>query len=233
MKKSFMVFSFVVMVALAVFVMSEVPYAHAGFVLEIEDMGVGGAVHTAYDDGSGADRISGDGTIQFSGSTTNWVLNFTSGTTGPGNSLSILSLNGYNTSAPATLEIRLTNTGYSGSPTSMTQAINSTNSAATVTAKGYFDATNSEFGIGGEVVALGPLTTAGYNVSGSTGVAAPVGDFSLTTVVRLTHAEAGQTSMFGSTLSVPEPGIMTLLGVSLVGLIGVGTTRRFKGAKKE
>ncbi len=37
----------------------------------------------------------------------------------------------------------------------------------------------------------------------------------------------------GGAASVPEPGILSLLGVSLVGLVGVGTTRRFKGAKKE
>ncbi|WP_133111647.1 hypothetical protein [Candidatus Scalindua japonica] len=187
-----------------------------------------------------ADASLGDGLISYTGAAGSFAVNFTAGASKPvigPQQIDLVDLS--ITGAAGSLVLGLTDTGFIGSgiPSSITDAIGGT-TVGTVLASGHYDPANVEFGLGAIPASLGPFvaptqgTVEPFSGSASAAVAAHAGLFSLTKFVTITHTTGGATS-FNNSLSVPEPGLALLLGISLVGLVGVGATRRFKGAKKE
>jgi hypothetical protein len=85
----------------------------------------------------------------------------------------------------------------------------------------YYNSTNAIAldltGLGTQIASLGPTSASGfYSTSGSTGSLTP---YSLTIEAIIAHSSAA-TSSTDSSLRVPEPGIMLLLGCGLIGLWG-------------
>ncbi len=102
----------------------------------------------------------------------------------------------------------------------------------TVTGRSFHGATNA-IPATTLVSTIGPLPGNSFSgdVSGSIGSASP---YSLGVQVEILHGGGDGLQTTGNiNASVPEPTTMLLLGIGMVGLIGAGTTRRLKRAKKE
>jgi len=69
---------------------------------------------------------------------------------------------------------------------------------------------------------VGPLAGPAFSGGTYTGVTTS-GAFDLAQTVKITHGDGVKTSSFDSTVSVPEPAILGLLGL---GLLGFGFARR-------
>jgi hypothetical protein len=254
MKKKGTLYSCLVLVAIVAFTIGA-KGVYANLVLTVDDTSVAG-IEVIIADGQAAGVATAAGftthadTDGVAGAistgifaTADWSFNVTTGISNPitGNQEIDLSSIDVSSDKGGTLILSLTDnnfTAFGGGPNTISDAIGGTTDG-TVDAVAYYGDADIEFETdAADKVVLGTFNVAmledqDFSGSGSTVVAADGGTFSLTKVVTITHAGAGNTSFNNDLSAVPEPGIALLLGMGLVGMVGVGRTRRFKGAKKE
>jgi len=224
--------------------------AQAAFVLYLDDLSTPGVdVILADNQGVGfataigpttvADTLGQLGAMNYMGTAGVFSLNITTGISKPviGNSfVGSMDLNSVNVSGGAgTLQIGLTDTDFllTGQDTRGLQIINAWGGTTngSITAQGWLDPANAEFGTGAFTTGLqGPFGPGAFSATAS----APVGvlgtgvPFSLTEAVTITHTAAGQSTSFNKSLSaVPEPTTILLSGLGLL-CIGAYLRRRFK-----
>jgi hypothetical protein len=193
--------------------------AHAALILKL-DAG-GGNVVTITDGGVG-DLDSNSGSVSWFGSLGSWIFNFTAGlSNSPAlNGPAILNLVSFNASSRrgGTLTISLIETGLtnpSGSSMSATTSVTGSTSG-TATFNSLFNGTSTG--------AFGPFTGSGFNGTTTTTVDT-TGGFTLTHIATITHHGAGSTG-FSMVTSVPEPAVLGLLGLGMLGFTWLARIRR-------
>lgn len=227
--------------------------ANATLILQIDDAGFAGSADIIVIDNAGAGTVDaltglvstfGDvdpttGVVQFGGGIDVFSVPAVVGTSKPligGADDNILNLFGLMISSGAgTLDIRLTDTGFSFLPgpateSSMTSSIGGS-SMGTVEASQFVDGSNAAFGTGGETLAHSPLGLGSpQGVAGfSETLSQKIGRdalFSISEFVTVTHTAGGQFTSFdieSRVTNAPEPGTLAVLGI---GLMGLGFMRR-------
>jgi hypothetical protein len=186
-----------------------------------------GATATVTDGGVG-DANSQAGVVVFMNPLSDWFVNVTTGLSKPtlgSPSLPELDLNSVNVSsfAGGWLDIELTDTDFTPKVADIfLSAIGGTTSGS-VSYKTYFDSSNAAFGKATELTSFaggGPAFA-----SSATSILSSATPYSLTLLVRVTHASL-QASSFDATLKVPEPGTLLLLGA---GFLALAVARRQRG----
>lgn len=190
--------------------------ANAAFVMTIDDLSTGGIDQTITDSDN-------DGLITFNGSVGVFAVNVTTGISVPlATGSQLLDLNSIDVSGGAgTLEIKLTDTDYTGSPPAFEGLFGGTAApGGDIDFNFYYDDSNTQFGTSSSIFSNANNQNA-FSGSGST--AASVTDpFSLTIVANITHAVTGGTSSFDAEIrAVPIPAAVWLFGSGLLGLIGI------------
>ena len=205
--------------------------ANAAFIMTLDDASTAGidaiiqddtlagvltsAGFTTDVDGSSAQA----GVVTYNGGFGSFIVNVTTGLSKPVLNApgTILDLNSVNVSGgTGTLTIGLTDTDFlRGSVGSLHFEIGGTTNG-TVSASAYMDATNAEFGTG---TTLGSMTTAGTGAFAYTSGITTVGSdpYSLSIFATVTHQNAGDVSSFDAGV-VPEPSMLALMSLGLVGL---------------
>ncbi len=192
--------------------------AQAGVMLSLYD-GTNPAVVIA--DGGVGDFNSASNAVTWIGSLGVWTLNVSTALSFAPDGNAGIDLNSIdNSSGAGTLQISMWTTGNDftspiGNYSLMTSIGGGT--AGNVGVDAYLSGAwvNS-------VGPLGPTFGPAFGGSESTGVTTTIDGFDLKQVVTITHEGAGASS-FNSTVTVPEPGILSLLGL---GLLGLGFLRR-------
>ena len=123
------------------------------------------------------------------------------------------------------LELMLTDTGFSGSPPAIKDSIGGVIAAGgTLTSEGFLDIVEFGLAVPTPILSFGAGAFSGTSSTLVPGV--PV--FSLTKRVRITHTSAGITS-FNNTLEViPEPSTYLLFAVGILSIIGASYRQRKK-----
>ena len=205
-------------------------------VIIVDDVDGGVGTWTPKGFSTAADGSAGDGLVTFMGAVGSFIVNVTTGISKPiigAPDKARIDLNSVNVSGAAGhLEIMLTDTDFSALPYQDSEGVVLTNDWGGTTdgkvwAQGFVDPGNNAFGMG---YTTGPQhfdTPGAFSESLSllTPAFPGTGMFSLTEVVRLHHAGAGDITSFDKSLSadpVPEPTTMLLLGAGMIILAGLG-----------
>lgn len=196
--------------------------ANAAFIMTIDDLSTGGVDQTITD-------TDNDGFITFNGAVGTFTVNVTTGISVPFVSgPQLLDLNSIDVSGGAgDLEIRLTDTDYTGSPPAFEALFGGTAApGGDIDFELYYDDANAEFG----ATSLIFSDTNNQNAfSGSGSTSATVTDpFSLTIVANITHVKGGVSSFDAEIRAVPLPTAVWLFGSGLLGLVVI--SRRKKAA---
>lgn len=236
--KGFLLLSLMV-VGIAALVMGGAPGANASLVMTLDDLGTMGTDLVIFDE-SPSDFYSGAGVVGYSGLLGDFVVNVAVGTSKPhigGPNQARLDLLGMHVSGAAgSLEVMLTDTDFvvlgQPHPATLMSEIGGTTDG-TVYFTQILDLTNNEFAAGSSSfveVNQGPFSGGPFSGTASMGVDLGPGAFSLTEKVTVTHSGAGQITSFDalSSVAVPEPATMLLLGAGLVGFCAVGRKKLLK-----
>lgn len=177
---------------------------------------VGGATGSA-DNVGAAGAVSGVFTVG------NFTINVSTGITKPTSGTAafpFMDLNTVNTSSAAgTLVLEFSETGFTGTGNTFLRFSGTAAAGGNVTYQVFYDPGNALF------TATTQLGTSGSQSGAYSGTVTgpnPTGTYSLTERVTITHIAAG-TSSSDNEVTIPEPGILSLLGV---GLAGLGIVRR-------
>lgn len=212
--------------------------ANAAFVMYLDDSSTAGIDRIIQDDtlagaltGIGlttsADTTPDAGVVTYSGAIGSFLVNVTTGISKPmiGAPGTMLDLNSVSVSGGSgTLTLGLTDTGFlRAGAASLNFSIGGTTDG-TVTADAFVDFANTEFGTG---TLLGSMTAGSTAFSYDSGVTiVPTDDpFSLSIVASVTHGPLGGISSFDAAV-VPEPSMLALMCLGLVGLGFTGRKRR-------
>jgi hypothetical protein len=233
---------------IGIFIVGINPATDARFVLTLDDLGTPGVDIRVVDDVDGGigsptskgpsnvlDGMPGDGLVFYTGPVGVFTVNITTGMSKPIIGPAEVGLSSVNVSGGiGSLEIVLTDTDFF-LPGQQTQPVMTTNSLGgvtdgLVTAQGWLDPANAEFGM---AITAGPQGPFGPGVLSGTLSSSPIGPlgpgaFSLSETVRVEHFAAGESTSFGKTLSAsvtPEPSTLLLFGFGALGFIGYGWRR--------
>lgn len=182
-------------------------------------------------DGSGMDNSPLAGQVNYVGSVGGWNFTISTGTTKPvpGSERALLLQVNVTSFAAGTLTVEFSETGFSSLPDYpylLSTASNTDIAPGSVGFETFLDDSNVLFGTG---TALGSFTstTNGY---GDQDIDTPAfsDPFSLTGRITVAHTGAGTTQADLTVEAVPEPTIIALLGL---GLIGMSLTYRQRGRR--
>jgi hypothetical protein len=172
-------------------------------------------------DGSGLDLNPVAGAVTFANPIDSWIVNVTTGLSKPvlgSAGAPELDLNSVNLSSGGAgwLEIELTDTGFTAQTAAQFLSAFGGTTNGSVSFRTFFDASNIEFGQATELTSFSAPGPAFSNVASSYLTSAT--PYSLTLLVRITHAGGTQVSSFDGTIKIPEPGTLLLLGAGCLGL---------------
>ena len=198
----------------------------AAFVLTLDDLSTPGPDVTVTDGGAG-DSFAGLGTLAYLGSAGSFTVNVTTGISKPEIGPARLSLNSVNITSGTSggsLEIKLTDTDYSGSFPAYTADFGAT-TIGTVDFNFFQDSANVEFGEGTNVFNPAPGGPGTFSGTG-TGLVSTTPLFSLTIVANVTQPANSSTNLLAGLVPVPIPPVVYLFGSGLMGLVAVARRRK-------
>ena len=182
----------------------------------------GGTTITVVDGGANDADLLVPGEVGFVGSVGVYNLNLDVGATKPFSGTATIpyfTLNATaNSSAAGVLTIMFSDTDF-GPSNGIFRSTLTGYAGGTVTSNAYDSTSNALFA---ESTLLTSLSGSGpLNSTSANGVGTPTGSYSLTEVLTITHTGMGTTSA-GTTTTVPDGGsTLTLIGLSLVAIVGV------------